>query len=359
LPPVHSEVLEDEEPIRAWLRAGPGDVVVCIASAGDNVFHLALDQPAKVYGVDISPAQIAFCQIKSAALDSLSAADLADVMGTWPGPCAGRGDLLTEALSLAGADLPADDARFLAAERGLLHIGRFDQLVGVVRDQVHQAVGTDVIRRVITEPARHARVKMWEENDLSRVLAPAFNEFFHEDVLDDIFTPRQHRASLACTPFPEHLLRVVRQLVTDARPDQNYYLHRWALGGYLPGGPVPPYLDPANQPLLRARLATIEWVPAGLPDFLHQLPPGSARCFNLSNVLDWCDDDYAEETWRAITRASAQHARVFARSFLLGRAHRHIAASLGWIRDQVAEKACLASERVGYYPVYELWSRVA
>jgi hypothetical protein len=359
LPPAHSEVLEDERPIRAWLQAGSGDVVVSIASAGDNVFHLALDQPALVYGVDISPAQIAFCQIKSAALGSLAPSDIAALMGTWPGPCPRRGQLLDQVLRLVQVGFPAGDARSAAVERGLLHIGKFDQLVGVVRDQIHQAVGSDVIRRIITEPSRLARAGLWEENDLTGILSPIFNEFFHEDVLDDIFTPRQNHGLLECTPFSEHLMRVVRLLVRSGQPEQNYYLHRWALGGYLPQGPVPPYLDPASRPLLQASLPRIQWVAAGLLDFLHELPADSARCFNLSNVLDWCDDDYAVETWQALTRASAGNARVFARSFLRERPHHAAAAGLRWTRDQAAENACQASERVGYYPVYELWSRAA
>lgn len=312
-----------------------------------------------MYGVDISPAQIAFCEIKSAALRSLTPSDLADLMGTWPGSCPRRGQLLDDVLDLAHAEFPAGEARSAAVERGLLHIGKFDQLVGVVREQIHQAVGSDIVRRIITEPSRHARTALWEESNLTGTLSPIFDEFFHEDVLDDIFTPRQNHGLLECTPFSEHLMRVVRLLVLSGEPGQNYYLHRWALGGYLGQGPVPPYLDAVGLLVMRASLARIQWVAAGLLDFLHELPAGSARCFNLSNVLDWCDDDYAVETWQALTRASAGNARVFARSFLRCRPHHAAAAGLGWTRDPAAEHACLASERVGYYPVYELWSRAA
>jgi S-adenosylmethionine-diacylglycerol 3-amino-3-carboxypropyl transferase len=359
LPPVHSEVLEDERPIRAWLQAGPEDVAVSIASAGDNVLCLALDQPAKLYGVDISPAQISFCRAKSAALGSLGAADITSLMGTYPGPRAERGQLLRQVLDRAGIDFPPGGARSLAEQRGLLHIGIFDQLVGTVREQINAAVGDDIVHRITLEPARDKRSRMWADHDLSAALAPVFRAFFDEDTLDGIFTPKRHRALLACTPFPAHLLRVIKALLLDGDPAQNYYLHRWALGGYLPGGPVPPYLQPARLPLREAALSRIDWVASSLLDFLQEIPAGSVRCFNLSNVLDWSDDDDAMATWDAITRSSSPGARVFARSFLLERPHQDRAARLGWRRDQVAEQACLARERVGYYPSYELWSRAA
>lgn len=357
LPPVHSEVLEDEEPIRSWLKAKPEDVVVSIASAGDNVFNLALDRPRKLYGVDISPAEITFCRLKTAALGSLSAPDVTCLMGTYPDVCPEREQLICQVLSSVGADFPSGPARLLAEQRGLLHIGIFDQLVGMVREQIEAAVGQDVIHRVITETVREKRVRMWTEYDLSAALAPVFSTFFDEEVLDGIFTPRQHRELLARRPFHEHLLRVVRRLTVDGEPAQNYYLHRWALGGYLTGGSVPPYLETVNLPLLASVLDRIEWVTSGLLDFLRGIQPHSVQCFNLSNVLDWCDDDVALETWDAITRASAPGARVFARSFLVNRPHHDRAVGRGWRRDESAEKACAVRERVGYYPGYELWSR--
>lgn len=357
LPPVHSEVLEDEEPIRAWLKAGPQDVVVSIASAGDNVFNLALDRPAKLYGVDISPAEISFCRLKAAALGTFSASDVTCLMGTYPDSCDQRDRLIREVLGSVGIDFPPGGARLLAGQRGLLHIGRFDQLIDVVREQLHAAVPKDILYSIITEPAREERAKMWVNYDLSSALAPVFRTFFDEDVLDGIFTPRQHRALLARRPFYEHLLQVVKLLTVDGEPAQNYYLHRWALGGYLEGRPVPPYLEAANLSLLVNNLSRVEWVTSGLLGFLREMQSNSIRCFNLSNVLDWCDDDVAMETWDAITRLSSPGARVFARSFLVKRPHHDWAVSRGWQREESAEKACLARERVGYYSSYEFWHR--
>jgi S-adenosylmethionine:diacylglycerol 3-amino-3-carboxypropyl transferase len=357
LPPVHSEVLEDEEPIRSWLKAGSHDTVVSIASAGDNVLNFALGHPAKIFGVDISPAEIAFCRLKSTALGSFSAADIACLMGTYPDNCDRRAQLIGEVLERTAIDFPDGAARLVAERRGLLHIGIFDQLIGMVREQIQAAAGCEFIRHIITEPARAERARMWMDHDLSAALAPVFHDFFDEDVLDGIFTPKRHRSLLAYSPFPEHLLGVVKRLVIDGEPARNYYLHRWALGGYLVDGPVPPYLEPASLPSLASGLSRIEWVASGLLDFLGEMRPGSARCFNLSNVLDWCDDDDAMETWNAITRASSAGARVFARSFLVDRPHQKWALGLGWRRDEAAEKACSARERVGYYPSYELWSR--
>jgi S-adenosylmethionine-diacylglycerol 3-amino-3-carboxypropyl transferase len=359
LPPVHSEVLEDEEPIRAWLRASPGGVGVSIASGGDNVFHLALDGLGKIYGVDISPAQIALCRLKSTALMAFSESEIASLMGIYGPATEGCAALLGKVLEATGLGFASEGALAFAEANGLLRIGAFEQMVAAVREQIHEAVGEDTVRLLIAEPDPGRRRGLWEQHSVTDGLTPIFRTFFDEEVLAGIFTPKRFQPILACSPFADHLLRVVTSLVLDGDPGQNYYLHRWALGGYLPAGPVPPYLDPANLPALREAMPRIEWVVSELAGFLAQLPTGEVNCFNLSNVLDWCDDEYACLTWQEITRVAAPGARLFARTFLYDRPHQEHAQKLGWFRDPAAEGSCLAKERVGYYPGYELWSRAS
>ncbi|MFF9471590.1 DUF3419 family protein [Streptomyces roseolus] len=355
LPPVYSEVLEDEGPIRSWLRAGPGDTVLSIASGGDNVLNLALDGPAKVYGLDISPAQTAYCRAKSAALGGLPHDAAMRLLGVHDAPAEERARLLDEVLAAAGTTIEDPAARELALRQGLLQIGAFEQLVGVVRAEIHKAVPDRVLRSLMTERDHAERLRLWKREDIAAQLLPVFRLFFAEDSLKDVFTPASFHDIFDCSPFPEFLLSVIERRLVEDDPTGNYYMHRWCFGGYLPGGALPPYLRADRNDRLKEALPRVEWATGHLLEFLGGLADGEVRGYNLSNVLDWCENDYVEQTFDQLTRTAAPGARVFVRSFLKERPFTAHAAKLGWVRDPGAEAAAKDADRVGYYPHYQLW----
>ena len=68
----YSRVWEDHALLLGGLRVAPTDVVLSIASAGDNVLNILLAGAKKVIAFDMSPAQIAFCRLKIAAVQALA-----------------------------------------------------------------------------------------------------------------------------------------------------------------------------------------------------------------------------------------------------------------------------------------------
>ena len=68
----YSRVWEDYKLLLGGLRVRRGqDVILSIASSGDNVLNLLLEEPKKILAFDMSPAQIAFCKLKLAAVLAL------------------------------------------------------------------------------------------------------------------------------------------------------------------------------------------------------------------------------------------------------------------------------------------------
>ncbi len=358
LPPVYSEVLEDEQPIRAWLAAGPGDVALSIASGGDNVFNLLLDQPDELIAIDVSQAQIDYCILKAAAL-ALPFEQAATVLGL-PRPgtdAAERAAILDRLLQATDLRLSEGPARQTAVEGGLLLVGIFESLVGAVRAEIQKVLAEDIVFSLIGQDDCAARARIWTENEIDQRLLPVFKIFFSEDSLKDVFTPASFHDIFDCSPFPEYLLGVLRRkLVTDS-PAGNYFMHRWCLGRYLTRSDVPPYLTRDGHGHLAGLLGRVRWQVSEILPVLAGLPRGHVRCFNLSNILDWCDDEHATLIWQEITRAAASGARVFARSFLADRGYLSEAAGLGWQRDEAAESRTALADRVGYYPHYQLWAR--
>ena len=58
----YAQVWEDADLLIEALDIKPTDVVLSIASGGDNAFALLAQNPKKVYAIDLSQAQIDLCE---------------------------------------------------------------------------------------------------------------------------------------------------------------------------------------------------------------------------------------------------------------------------------------------------------
>jgi S-adenosylmethionine-diacylglycerol 3-amino-3-carboxypropyl transferase len=68
---VYNQILEDPETDLKALQIEPTSQIFAICSGGCNLLNYLLVNPAKIYGVDLNPAQIALCRLKIGALNYL------------------------------------------------------------------------------------------------------------------------------------------------------------------------------------------------------------------------------------------------------------------------------------------------
>ena len=83
---VFNQTWEDPLVDRHALAITQDDVLVTIASAGDNVLALSLDKPKHIYAVDLNPAQISLLQLKIIAAQQLKYADFWYLFSLNPAP---------------------------------------------------------------------------------------------------------------------------------------------------------------------------------------------------------------------------------------------------------------------------------
>ena len=80
----YSEVMEDFWVVGRSLAIKEGDVVVSVASGGDNVFNCLNANPKAVYGVDVSAPQIDLCRLKAAVITNAGYPQFCKLMGYMP-----------------------------------------------------------------------------------------------------------------------------------------------------------------------------------------------------------------------------------------------------------------------------------
>jgi S-adenosylmethionine-diacylglycerol 3-amino-3-carboxypropyl transferase len=358
--PTYSETMEDYDIVGPALKIGTNDVVFSVASAGDNVFHAAMDGARLVLGVDIAADQIELCRIKHAAMTTLEWSEFARLLGTTPSAVQDRARLLGKVLEDPRlASLRQQWSAPALVGDGLASCGALSLFMSQFRQGLYSVVPADVVRRTIVERDANARAALFA----THFATPAFIGFLeaalNEQTIAGAFVPAWAFSRMLEQPFAKYFYEVLRTRIVESEPAANFFLQRILLGTFLDPGIVPAYLQRDRYDHLRAASRRISWHVGDALSVLRTLPDASVDAFNLSNILDWCEAKGYEALWLEVTRAAAVGARLFLRSFVAGRDLPAVDGAWRKAEAEAEAETWHARDRVGYYSRYELWTRAA
>lgn len=307
---LYSQSWEDLDCARAALRIRPGDHVLAIAAAGDNVLGMLADDPARIVAIDLNPAQIALTELKGAAVRHLSAGELHAFLGLTPAP--DRWAVyrrLRPSLSEASRDFW--DSRRRLIEGGILGAGRFERYVRLFRRVVLPIVpGRRAVQAILhakdVEAQRRVYAQQWDTARW-RLL---FRIFFSRPLLAAFGRHRSFFDHAPTADIGAHFLDRVRIGLTATPLDDNPYLTYLLTGRYRGPHAMPDYLRPECQPTIAARVGRITMLTASLIDALRELPDRSIDAFYLSDVFELFGTDAYEETLSEIARVGKPGARL-------------------------------------------------
>ncbi len=299
----YGQCWEDADILLDALGRAPGRVFLSIASAGENTLSLLATQPKRVLAIDLSPAQIAALELRTAAFRTLDHQGMLELLGS-------RNSTRREALysncrlALAPTARRFWDGRRNEIRAGVSGAGRFEKYLSFFRRFVLplcQSPGR--IRELLDPSARpdgdwiaswaNARWNLLFSAVSSRLLLSKFGReprFFR--FADDI-----DAAELA-----RRFERVARSQESRANP----YLH-WMVRGFH-GDALPFALRAENFEVIRDNLDRLELYQTSLGDFLDQQESGSVDGFNLSDVFEYMSPDQYNETLAAVARVGRKGA---------------------------------------------------
>ena len=299
----YANVWEDADVLCQALQPGPGRRILSIASGGDNAFALAADG-ANVIAVDLSPAQLALCELKRAAIRALDHVGLLAFIGVREST-----DRTATYRAIAG-QLPEDarafwDARPHEIGRGIVHAGKFERYFATFRDRVVPLIHSrSVVRELLAEKDRRARVAFYGDvwdNWRWRLM---FRLFFSRRVMglmgrDPEFF-RYVEGSVA-----ERILKRTEYAFTVLPTHSNPYLNFIFTGGF--GAALPRYLDPARYAQLRAGMDRITFVRGAVQDVAVSHAPFDG--FNLSDIFEYLDPPTCAAIYGTLVDAARPAAR--------------------------------------------------
>ncbi len=329
----YAQCWEDADVLVEGLAVQPGDTCLSIASAGDNSLALLVADPARVYAVDLSPAQLACLELRVAAFRALRHPELLELVGSRYSTR--RRDLYQRCRRALGDDARAFwDAHPKEIELGIGAAGKFERYFALFRRRVLPLVHRRATVEALLDPKeRDARERFYAERWDNWRWRLMFRVFFSRFVMGRFGRDKSFFQYVE-GPVSERILRRTRHALTVLDPAANPYLN-WILTG-THGGALPLALRPEFFETIRHRIDRVEWGRTSVEEFLDMAGPGSIDRFNLSDIFEYMSPQNYEALLGRLLEAARPGGRLLYWNML---APRHRPESLA---ERLAPQADLA-----------------
>lgn len=310
---------EDPESDREALHIQPTDVLLTITSGACNTLSLLLQQPQRLYAVDINPSQSYLLELKMAAMRRLPWADFLAFLGLrtadkrWEVFQGLRGDLSTEAARWW--DTHADLVR-----RGFFGQGRYERFIALFRKLLSLVQGRKRLAGLLACQTLAEQQRYFDAVWDTRRWRTIFQIFFNKQVLA--------RRGLAVdyfhfddgsTSFAESFYRRSRRALWELPVEGNYFLSQYLTGQYRSVSEAPAYLCPEHYETIRQRLDDITVVTADVKQWLAAQASESIDCFSLSNICEVMSLGDTAKTFAEVVRVARQGGRICFRNLIIPR----------------------------------------
>lgn len=339
---------EDPASDQRALAIKPGETLMTVTSGGCNTLTLLLEDPGKVYAIDINPSQSYLLELKRAAVRRLSYEDLRAFLGF--APSMNR----IETFKAISNELTQNAQNYWssnqeAVRKGVIHAGKYESFVRLFSGIVRTIQGRRRIKGLFScgSPAEQQSYfdRKWN--------TPQWRLLFKVLVSKRVLAKRGLTADYfkfddGSTSFSESIFRRSRRALCDIPVSSNYFLAQYLQGRYRSEDAVPAYLRRENLATVKQRLDRIEIVTAPAQQWMSERPASSIDAFSLSNICELMSPDETARLFAEVARTASPGARVCFRNLIIPRSVPEALASKIELQETLSEDL-LARDRSFVY----------
>ncbi len=310
---------EDPSSDRRALAIKRGDIVTTISSGGCNTLTLLLDDPEKIYAIDINASQSYLLELKIAAVRHLEHEELLAFLGL--APCENRlkifenlvGDLTSEALAYWTSKAEEVQKGVVYTGRYECFIGRFIRFLRVIQGKKRIE---DFFRCGTLEEQKAYFDRVWNTISWRLLFKLAFNKrmLAKRGLTADYFKFDDGSSS-----FAESFFRRSRHAMCEIPISTNYFLAQYLRRSYWNSDTMPDYLRKENLPIVRGRLSRIEVVTLDAQGWFGKQAESSIDAFSLSNICELMSPDETGRLFVEIARTARKDSRICFRNLIVPR----------------------------------------
>jgi S-adenosylmethionine-diacylglycerol 3-amino-3-carboxypropyl transferase len=310
---------EDPRSDREALKIQPTDVLLTIISGGCNTLSFLLDNPVKVFAVDINPSQSYILELKIAAMKKLHYAEFSEFLGLSPSK---QRVEMYESLS---HELTPDARTYWnnnlsVIGHGILGRGKYESFIAVFRKILNLMQGKKRIEGLFESKTLEQQQTYFDEVWNTRRWRAIFRVFFNKKILARRGLSAEYfHFDDGSASFADSFFRRSRRAMRDLPIKDNYFLSQYLLGRYLSDDDLPDYLRKKNFDLIRNRLDRITIITADAKQWLSEQSSDIIDCFSLSNICELMSLEDTAKTFTEVFRTARKEARMCFRNLMIPR----------------------------------------
>lgn len=316
---LYAQCWEDPQIDRTAFKINPRDNVFTITSGGCNALTFLLDNPTKIIALDLNPHQNYLLELKIAAMKRLSYDEVLQLLGIRQS--SSRVRLYNDSRDLLSNKAQVFwDNHLKEIKRGLIHAGRYEKYMRLLRRVLIILTGRKTIKRLFNASTRYEREIIYNQK-WDNIRWKIFTRIFlSRRIMSYLFTGDFFRYLDENFSFGKNFAAKVRKAVTELPLKENYFLTYILCGNYNQGY-LPPYLQRDNYEKIQGRLNRIEIVGGGCEEYFKDLPDSVISKFNFTNIFEWMSNRDFENLLRRTIRVAKNNSVITYRNLLVPREH--------------------------------------
>lgn len=320
---LYSQCWEDPQLDRAAFQISENDTVFSITSGGCNTLTFLIDNPKKIISLDLSPYQNYLLELKILLFQKLSYGKLLEFIGVRD-----SSERIKKYKSLR-KDLSKGcrnywDANLKKIELGIIHCGRYETYMKLVRIFITAAIGKKLVKKLFDEENKLKRIELFEEkvNNVRWKIVTKF--ILSKKIMSLIFDKEFFKYLNDSFSFGEHFSQKAKHALTELPIKENYFLSYILIGKYYSEKYLPVYLKPENYNLIKSRTNRIEIVTDNCAHYFSMQSNNVIDKFNMSNIFEWMNKNEFNKLLDEICRVARNEAVLTYRNLLVKRESSHL-----------------------------------
>ena len=310
---------EDHESDVKAIDIKPGQTLMTITSGGCNTLNFLLYDAAKIYAVDINPAQTCLMEFKIAAIKNLDHQEFISLLGLVE--CDNRMQLFSKIehdLSKEAMLFWNSNTRLI--KKGILFNGKFEGFVKLAGKILSLLQGRKKVAELLSlrslDEQKEFYNTRWNNKRWKLIFTLMFNkkrlakkglvaEYFH---FDD-----------GAQTFSESFYNRAAKVLCNIPVRNNYFLSAYFLGKYKNWDGMPSYLKPEHYEHIKRNIHKLEVITADTKYWLESMPADSIDGFSLSNICELMSEDDTRKLFTEVIRTARTGAKICFRNLMIPR----------------------------------------
>ena len=294
------------------LKLAEGDLLLCIASAGEIPLNIAALSDVKIIASDVSASQIRLCRLKQTAslnFDSMTAASFLGYMGMDEGK---REKIFKEEIL---PYLQENDREFWmenldAVKGGAINNGRFEKYMLKVTGIGRLIVGEKNLHNLFECNSIEEQKEVFDKKINGLVVKGLFRIAFHPWIYKNRGIDPAGLTHSGARNIGEFFFQRFRNFCCNTLARENYFLQYTFFNRILYGEALPEYLQPSCHDRFLRNIGNIEYTGNSIENVLEAGEPGKFNKIHISNIGDWMSKDSMAGVFRLIRDKTMPGARI-------------------------------------------------